>query len=74
MSVTIDVNGDFNGFDWGENIGWIDFQNQTVPFKTQTEWTPQAPTVVELISSQFRITLRSHANYSIHSAYDLFYF
>jgi len=37
--VTIDSSGNFNGWAWGENIGWIHFNNASVPYKVQTAWT-----------------------------------
>jgi len=35
----IDTNGDFNGWAWGENVGWIHFKSESpVAYKVQTEW------------------------------------
>ena len=32
--------GNFDGWAWGENIGWIHFQNPSIPYKVQTAWAP----------------------------------
>ena len=37
--VTIDHDGNFAGWAWGENIGWIHFRSNTPPlYKVQTSW------------------------------------
>jgi hypothetical protein len=41
--VTIDDDGDFDGWAWGENIGWISFRDLSVPYKVQTAWAPGTP-------------------------------
>ena len=38
--MTIDSDGVFDGWAWGENIGWIHLKNLAIPYKVKTAWTP----------------------------------
>ncbi len=61
--VSIDVDGLFDGYAWGENIGWINFElvDQQAS-KVKTDWEPAA-TLITLASftatpGSFEVTLK----------------
>jgi len=39
--VVIDSGGDFSGYAWGENVGWIHFANASPAYKVETDWLPE---------------------------------
>ena len=42
--MTIDpVTGEFDGYAWGENIGWIHFKNADPAYNVVTEYRAQPP-------------------------------